>query len=83
MGQGYATEAALFTLKYGFQNINLDWVEGRVHVENIASQKVLEKIGMTYQTEDFIDGCPVKIYKISSKIFYDFVKKGNNMRNTS
>ena len=45
-GQGLATEAALASLQYGFENLNLDIIVGIVHIENAASQRVLEKIGM-------------------------------------
>ena len=40
-GKGYATEAAKHTLDHGFNNLNLQLITGRAHVENIASIKVL------------------------------------------
>lgn len=45
-GQGYATEAGLASLKFGFEDMQMDNIVGIVHVENAASQRVLEKIGM-------------------------------------
>jgi [ribosomal protein S5]-alanine N-acetyltransferase len=65
-GNGYATEAAAGTIKYGFENLGLNLITGRAHVENIASQKVLEKIGMHYINEGIIDDCPVKTYQLSN-----------------
>ncbi|MEO6489038.1 MAG: GNAT family N-acetyltransferase [Ferruginibacter sp.] len=65
-GNGYATEAAQHTLKYGFDSLKLGVVTGRVHIDNIASIRVLEKIGMRFIGEGIVDDCPVKTY-IASK----------------
>lgn len=61
-GKGYATEAARHTLEYGFRNLYIDIITGRAHIENIASQKVLKKIGMKYIRDELVDNCPVKTY---------------------
>ena len=47
-GKGYATEAAIISLAYGFQQIGLNRIICLMHPENIASRRVAEKIGMTY-----------------------------------
>ncbi|MGB4843947.1 MAG: GNAT family N-acetyltransferase, partial [Ferruginibacter sp.] len=59
-GKGYATEAAQHTLDYGFMALLLTTITGRAHVDNAASYKVLEKIGMDYIGEGIIDDCPVR-----------------------
>ncbi|MDI9310679.1 MAG: GNAT family N-acetyltransferase [Limnohabitans sp.] len=46
--QGFATESALACLKYGFEELGLEKIVGRAMGANIASIKVLEKIGMLY-----------------------------------
>ncbi|MES2849761.1 MAG: GNAT family N-acetyltransferase [Bacteroidota bacterium] len=61
-GKGYATEAAKATLQYGHQNLKLEKVIAHAHIDNIASQKVLEKIGMQFVGEGIDDGGPVKGY---------------------
>lgn len=61
-GKGYATEAAQQTLDHGFTKLNLQLITGRAHIENLASIKVLEKIGMRYVGEGIVDNCPVKNY---------------------
>lgn len=61
-GFGYATEAARHTLEYGLQKLHLQTITGRAHIENIASLKILEKIGMQYVSEGIVDDCPVKTY---------------------
>jgi len=45
---GYATEAANNVLKYCFNELNIEQIDAGVDKENIASKKVLEKIGMNY-----------------------------------
>ncbi|MEO7266003.1 MAG: GNAT family N-acetyltransferase [Ferruginibacter sp.] len=64
-GKGYASEAAKATLNYAHKKLNFAIVTGKVHVKNIASQKVLEKIGMQYEKEELEDNCPIKIYRFS------------------
>ncbi|MEP7255137.1 MAG: GNAT family N-acetyltransferase [Ferruginibacter sp.] len=61
-GKGYATESAQHTLNHGFKTLNLKLITGRAHIENIASIKVLEKIGMNFIEEGIVDNCPVRTY---------------------
>ena len=70
-GFGYATEAAMHTIDYGFTNLHLNVITGRSHIQNLASIKVLEKVGMQYVSEAIIDDCPVKTYVIRNpKVVY-------------
>ena len=46
-GQGFATEAGRVSLRFGLKKLAVDFVVGIVHPENLPSQRVLEKIGMT------------------------------------
>jgi [ribosomal protein S5]-alanine N-acetyltransferase len=62
-GMGYATEAAQATLDHGFRSLNLQCIIGRAHVENLASIKVLEKLGMQFMGEGMVDECPVRTYQ--------------------
>ncbi|MEH1943754.1 MAG: GNAT family N-acetyltransferase [Nostoc sp.] len=45
-GQGYATEAAHAILKFGFEELGMHRIWSWCVAENIASVRVLEKIGM-------------------------------------
>jgi RimJ/RimL family protein N-acetyltransferase len=47
-GRGIATEASRVSLKYTLTETNLDPIIGLVHPDNIASQRVLEKVGMSF-----------------------------------
>lgn len=48
-GQGLMTEAASALLKLGFAQMELVRIQARCIVENIGSQRVMEKIGMSYE----------------------------------
>jgi RimJ/RimL family protein N-acetyltransferase len=48
-GKGYATQAAQASIQFAFENINLDHIIALVHPENLASRRVIEKCGLTYQ----------------------------------
>ena len=45
-GKGIATETAVESLKYGFNQMNLKEIGAAAHPENIASNKILQKVGL-------------------------------------
>jgi len=45
-GKGYATEAARGSILHGFEEYDLDKIVGRAMQENLASHRVLQKLGM-------------------------------------
>ncbi len=47
-GQGLATEAAAPAIRYGFETLHLNEIIGLVDPDNVASVKVLKKLGLTY-----------------------------------
>lgn len=52
--KGYATETATKIIEFGFKELKLTKIVGRAMKENIASIKVMEKIGMKFKdTFDF------------------------------
>lgn len=62
---GYATESAKACLNYGFEKLHLKAIVGRAMMENAASIKVLQKIGLTFDTVfDFDSSNKGVIYKI-------------------
>ena len=60
-GRGYATEAARAVLAHGFEEVGLDRIVAVTHPDNVASQRVLEKIGMRREGFSEYDG---------KKVFY-------------
>jgi len=47
-GRGYATEVGRACIEYGMKYLHLNRIDAVVRVDNVASRKVLEKIGMSY-----------------------------------
>ncbi len=54
-GQGYATEAALTVLAYGFDALSLPEVLAVTTATNLRSQAVMRRIGMTRDPADDFD----------------------------
>ena len=46
-GRGFATEVARELVRYGFDDLGLQRIIGVTHPDNLASQRVLQKIGLT------------------------------------
>ena len=63
-GQGLATEATLAALDFGFETVGLAEVIGLVHPENVASRRVLEKIGMTFTRQAAYFGMELWRYEL-------------------
>ena len=63
-----ATEAARSCVNYGFHTLGIASLFGAAHVNNIASQKVLEKNEFNYVNTRMIDECLAKTYLLKSKI---------------
>lgn len=52
--KGFATEASVFWLDYGFNQLKIDKMNAYTHSENGASNHVLQKVGMNFM-EDYLD----------------------------
>ena len=48
-GQGYATEAAAAVLQFGFVRLGLRAIEAQALPENVASLRVMAKLGLRYR----------------------------------
>lgn len=48
-GKGFTTEATKKIIEYGFTELALIRIQARCFVENIGSQRVMEKAGMTFE----------------------------------
>jgi ribosomal-protein-alanine N-acetyltransferase len=54
-GNGYATEGAKAALDYAFTHLNLSEVVALTAAGNLASQRVMERLGMTHDPLDDFD----------------------------
>jgi ribosomal-protein-alanine N-acetyltransferase len=65
--KGYATEAAKKCRDFAFTNSFTDSLISIIHVDNIKSEKVALKNGMTKTKQTVFKGMPVNIYRIYKK----------------
>ena len=63
-GQGFATEAAQASLCFGFDQVGIENIVGIIHPEYQASQRVLEKLGMSLAEHTRYFGMEVYRYTI-------------------
>ena len=66
-GQGLGSEAAQAILNYGFWKLNLSRLICIIDPDNIASQSVAKKIGMSYEKEAHDELGTFSIYSISKQ----------------
>jgi RimJ/RimL family protein N-acetyltransferase len=64
-GKGFATEAARASLNFGTTNLRIKEIVGLTHVENQASQHVLQKIGLKFVDRKFYFGMECLRFRIS------------------
>lgn len=74
-GKGYGTEAARTSLQFGFERFDFSQLVALVHPENIASQRVLEKCGMTYVEIIPLWGLDLMRYTVSRFSFMDSIER--------
>lgn len=68
-GNGFATEAAHASLRWGFEELQLDHIIGVAFPENAASRRVLEKNGLAYEGARHISGCDMVQYTSTAQAF--------------
>lgn len=68
-GKGYATEAGAAWLRYGFEHARLERIVAVASPENRSSWRVMEKLGMKYETTEEHYGSPCVFYAISRAEF--------------
>jgi RimJ/RimL family protein N-acetyltransferase len=64
-GMGFATEAASASLRFGFEELAVDRIVAVVQPENVASCRVVEKIGLRYVKDAHFYQSDVKYYAIT------------------
>jgi RimJ/RimL family protein N-acetyltransferase len=67
-GRGLATEGAMASLRYGFEEVGLDRISIAVP-ENLASRRVMEKLGMTLRGEIRFKGSDVVWYAVERQVW--------------
>lgn len=72
-GKGYVPEAARAVIKYSFEHLNLNRIEAIVEGGNIASEKVLQKTGFTFEGK--LREREIKQNRFIDLIYYSLLKK--------
>ena len=70
-GLGYATVAARAILQLCFSQVRLDHIIALVHPENLASQRVIEKFGMTYMETLSLWGIDLMGYRVENPFLHE------------
>lgn len=70
-GKGYATESSVLAVDYFFNAMKKDLLCGIADVENIASNRVLAKIGLQFKEEFILDNTKENWYKLKRE---DYIK---------
>jgi|SRR6218665_491587 len=65
--KGFATEAALAWLEYGFDQMRLDTIHACAVVDNVGSNKVLQKLGFQFTNEYLANKELYNWYKIEEQ----------------
>jgi ribosomal-protein-alanine N-acetyltransferase len=68
-GKGLTTEATRAMLRYGFAELGLERIVGSTDVPNVASARVMEKAGMTYEKRARIHNLDTVYYAITRESF--------------
>lgn len=74
-GKGYASEGAKAALEFGFTELGLDEIVSFTVPDNIRSQSVMQKIGMTHDPKDDFDHPLLpKNHQLSRHVLYRMKK---------
>ena len=71
-GKGYATESSVAVLEFGFNKLNIETICGAAETGNLASNRVLQKIGLNFINEFLYDHVACNWYELNKD---DYAKK--------
>ena len=63
-GTGLGTEAARAAVQFGFETLELESILAIVHVDNVASRRVIEKLGMAFIEQTNLWGMECYRYQV-------------------
>ena len=79
-GQGLASEGAIASLNYGFQTLNLEEIWSITPLQNQASERVMQKIGMQNSQQNFAHPLLGETHTLSQHLAYRITAKQYSMR---
>lgn len=63
-GKGYATESSMAAINFGFSELNIETMCGAAEKGNMASNKILKKIGLKFVNEFTYENVPCNWYEL-------------------
>lgn len=66
-GKGYATEAATAIVQFATGQIGVDYLVAVAHPENLASHRVMQRLGMRYRGIEQHYDQPCVVYELDMK----------------
>ena len=70
-GQGYATESAKLSIEYGFEYLNIPQIYAQARTENLASLKVLKRLGFSFWKHYLEKGLEFELYHLDRKLYLE------------
>ena len=64
-GRGYASEMAAAMVAYGFEKLNVPKIIGSTDAPNVASSRVMEKLGFQLDKRETVEGLDTLFYGLS------------------
>lgn len=68
-GRGVATESALASLRYGFTQMQLDEICAAADIENLASNHILQKVGLQWTERFTFEGTACHFYRLPKTLW--------------
>ncbi|HZH75696.1 MAG TPA: GNAT family N-acetyltransferase [Archangium sp.] len=63
-GKGYGWELAQALVQHGFRELGLEQITATITPDNVASKKIAEKLGMTFDRHILLLGVPTELYRL-------------------
>jgi RimJ/RimL family protein N-acetyltransferase len=60
--QGFAFEASAACLRAGFEQLGVDRIVGITHADNLAAQRLMDRLGMAFEGRRTWEGMPMVLY---------------------
>ena len=77
-GKGIATEASIESLKYGFDELNLQKIGAGADINNLASNRILQKVGFKLIDKFDFEDDPHNFYEITKSEWIEKKRTANN-----
>lgn len=74
--QGFATEMAAASLQVGFQQLGFPEVASWTLLVNVASQRVMEKLGFRYERDFEFAGLRHRLYRLTGNTWSGYHSAG-------